>query len=82
MCKYALFSLSWSQLMVWVCFNAAIVSVVPPCSLVCQSSETGDLAVRSNPVIDGTPCYSGTFDHAVCADRRCRVSYLKCETAC
>ena len=58
-------------------FNVAIVSVVSPCALVCLSAEGGGLAVRSNPVIDGTPCYSGTFDHAVCIEGRCRVSYLK-----
>ena len=52
----------------------AIVSVVGPCELVCQSEETGDLAVRSTTVIDGTPCYSGTFDAAVCVNGMCRVS--------
>ena len=53
-----------------------IVSVVSPCTLVCQSAETGQLVVRSNPVTDGTPCYSGTFDHAVCIEGACRVSHL------
>ena len=58
------------------CFNAEIiiVSAVSPCALVCQSNEAGILVVRSNMVTDGTPCYSGTFDHAVCIERRCRVS--------
>ena len=56
------------------CFNAEIVSNIPPCALVCQSNETSALAVRSNLVTDGTPCYNGTFDHAVCIEGRCRVS--------
>ena len=56
------------------CFNAEIVSAVSPCALVCQSNETGILVVRSNMVTDGTPCYSGTFDHAVCIQGRCTVS--------
>ena len=56
--------------------HTAIVSGVSPCGLVCRSIETGQLVVRSNLVIDGTPCYSGTFDHAVCIEGRCRVSYI------
>ena len=55
-------------------FYTAIVSVVGPCELVCQSEDTGVLAVRSPTVIDGTPCYSGTFDTAVCVNGMCRVS--------
>ena len=56
------------------CFNAEIVSTVLPCFLVCQSNETNAITIRSITVTDGTPCYSGTFDHAVCIERRCRVS--------
>ena len=59
------------------CFNIEIVSTVSPCDLVCQSNETGQLAIRNNTVIDGTPCYSGTFDHAVCIKGTCTVSYLR-----
>ena len=59
-----------------MCFNVEINSSVSPCALVCQSNENGLLAVRSDIVIDGTPCYSGTFDHAVCIEGACRVSYL------
>jgi len=56
-------------------FYTAIVSVVGPCELVCQSEETGSLVVvRSPTVIDGTSCYSGTFDTAVCVNGMCRVS--------
>ena len=58
------------------CFNVEIVSTVSPCALVCQSNETGQLVLRSNTVTDGTPCYSGTFDHAVCIEGACRVSCL------
>ena len=51
-----------------------IVSTVSPCALVCQSAETSQRVLRSNTVTDGTPCYSGTFDHAVCIEGRCTVS--------
>ena len=62
--------------------HLAIVSTVSPCALVCQAIETGQLFIRSNQVIDGTPCYSGTFDHAVCIEGECRVSYLLSRTMC
>ena len=62
--------------MLWT-FFIAIVSSVSPCALVCQSNETGQVVLRSNLVIDGTPCYSGTFDHAVCTEGRCRVRKYK-----
>ena len=68
----------WHGLCIHVCFNVEIVSVVSPCALVCQSTETGQLAVRTGIVEDGTPCYSGTFDHAVCIEGACRVSCLTC----
>ena len=72
----------WHGLCIYVCFNVEIVSVVSPCALVCQSTETGQLAVRTGIVEDGTPCYSGTFDHAVCIEGACRVSCLTSEFEC
>ena len=62
--------------------HVAIVSQVGPCELVCQSEETRRLVVRSSTVIDGTPCYSGTFDAAVCIQGACRVSLTVLAYAC
>ena len=56
--------------------HVEIVSTLSPCALVCQSNETNQLVLRSNTVTDGTPCYSGTFDHALCIEGACRVSYV------
>ena len=69
---YGINYISFVLMYVYMCIE--IVSSVSPCALVCQSAETGQLVVRSNPVTDGTPCYSGTFDHAVCIEGRCTVS--------
>jgi len=62
------------DLSVMYCIYTAIVSVVGACELVCQSVETSQLAVRNSTVIDGTPCYSETFDTAVCVSGVCVVS--------
>ena len=48
-----------------------------PCQLVCQAAEDlGIIFIRSNEVLDGTPCYTGSFDDGVCTDGVCTVSLL------